>query len=163
MTAGPKKAADTSLLLFKSEVVGAERFAVWCERFLIVPRGRGAGVPFRIRGWQVDMLRPFRDPDPRPVVGAIMVLGGLGKTGIFSALRLYETFTGPDCNEIPIVAVCRCRRSSPAVWPRCAGAEHRRTADDHAARSAPYARHSTVGGGGEPEGWSRNASGIRRS
>lgn len=30
---------------------------------------------------------------------------GLGKTGIFAALGLYELFTGPDGNEIPIVAV----------------------------------------------------------
>ncbi|WP_448400892.1 terminase TerL endonuclease subunit [Mycolicibacillus trivialis] len=51
------------------------------------------------------MLRPFLDPDPRPVVGAIMGPRGLGKTGLFAALGLYELFTGPDGNEIPIVAV----------------------------------------------------------
>lgn len=51
------------------------------------------------------MLRPFLDPDPRPVVGAIMGPRGLGKTGIFASLGLYELFTGPDGNEIPIVAV----------------------------------------------------------
>ncbi|WP_309227892.1 MULTISPECIES: terminase [unclassified Mycolicibacterium] len=51
------------------------------------------------------MLRPFLDADPRPVVGAIMGPRGLGKTGLFAALGLYELFTGPDGNEIPIVAV----------------------------------------------------------
>lgn len=105
MHAGPKKAADKSALPFASGLVGAERFAAWCERFLIVPKGRDAGKPFRVRPWQVDMLRPFLDPDPRPVVGAIMGPRGLGKTGIFAALALYEAFNGPVGNEIPIVAV----------------------------------------------------------
>ncbi|MEZ0359888.1 terminase TerL endonuclease subunit [Mycobacterium sp. SA01] len=50
-------------------------------------------------------MRPFLDPDPRPVVGAIMGPRGLGKTGLFAALGLYELFCGPDGNEIPIVAV----------------------------------------------------------
>jgi phage terminase large subunit-like protein len=51
------------------------------------------------------MLRPFLDPDPRPVIGAIMGPRGLGKMGLFAALGLYELFCGPDGNEIPIVAV----------------------------------------------------------
>ncbi|MFL0289323.1 terminase [Mycobacterium sp. SMC-21] len=70
-----------------------------------MPKGNGANKPMRLRPWQVEMLRPFLDPDPRPVVGAIMGPRGLGKTGIFAALGLYELFTGPDGNEIPIVAV----------------------------------------------------------
>lgn len=105
MPAGPKPAADPSPLPFDCGLTGAERFAAWCDRFLIVPKGRGAGEPFRVRSWQVDMLRPFLDADPRPVVGAIMGPRGLGKTGIFAALGLYEAFTGPVGNEIPIVAV----------------------------------------------------------
>lgn len=59
----------------------------------------------RLRDWQIEMLRPFLDPEPRPVIGAIMGPRGLGKTGIFSALGLYELFNGPEGNEIPIVAV----------------------------------------------------------
>ncbi|RWA22565.1 terminase [Mycolicibacterium elephantis DSM 44368] len=59
----------------------------------------------RLRPWQVEMLRPFLDPEPRPVVGAIMGPRGLGKTGLFAALGLYELFCGPDGNELPIVAV----------------------------------------------------------
>lgn len=105
MPAGPKPASDLTSLPFHSEKVGVERFAAFCEQFLIVPKGKGDGEPMWLRPFQVEMLRPFLDPDPRPVVGAIMGPRGLGKTGIFAALGLYELFTGPNGNEIPIVAV----------------------------------------------------------
>lgn len=105
MKAGPKQAVDKSPLPFTCDATGVERFAAWCEQFLTVPKGRGAGGPMRLRDWQLEMLRPFLDPDPRPVVGAIMGPRGLGKTGIFASLGLYELFEGPDGNEIPIVAV----------------------------------------------------------
>ncbi|XTP36711.1 terminase [Mycobacterium sp. TJFP1] len=105
MRRGPKGDVDESPLPFRSPKRGAERFAAWVEKYLVVPKGEGAGKPMRLRPWQVDMLRPFLDPDPRPVVGAIMGPRGLGKTGLFAALALYELFNGPDGNEIPIVAV----------------------------------------------------------
>lgn len=105
MRRGPKGDVDESPLPFRPRKAGAERFAAFVSRYLIVPKGKGAGKPMRLRPWQLDMLRPFLDPDPRPVVGAIMGPRGLGKTGIFAALGLYELFTGPDGNEIPIVAV----------------------------------------------------------
>jgi phage terminase large subunit-like protein len=105
LPAGPKPAADPSPLPFECAAHGAERFAAFCSEYLIVPKGNGAGEPMRVRDWQVEMLRPFLDPDPRPVVGAIMAPRGVGKTGILAALGLYELFTGPDGNEIPIVAV----------------------------------------------------------
>ncbi|MFA5711511.1 MAG: terminase, partial [Mycolicibacterium sp.] len=85
-----------SPLPFDSEKSGVERFAEWCEQFLIVPKGNGVGECFRLRDWQVEMLRPFLDPDPRPVVGAIMGPRGLGKTGVFAALGLWSVFDGPD-------------------------------------------------------------------
>jgi len=105
MAAGPKPAADLSALPFRSRKAGAERFAAWVAKYLVVPKGNGANKPMRMRPWQIEMLRPFLDPDPRPVVGAIMGPRGLGKTGLFAALGLYELFDGPDGNEIPIVAV----------------------------------------------------------
>lgn len=105
MPAGPKRAVDSSVLPFDSDKLGVGRFADFCEQFLIVPKGKGVGRPMWLRPFQVEMLRPFLDPDPRPVAGGIMGPRGLGKTGIFAALGLYELFTGPDGNEIPIVAV----------------------------------------------------------
>ena len=105
MAAGPKRAADPTPLPFVSDVVGAERFGAFCEQYLITPKGKGVNEPMRLRAWQIDMLRPFLEPETRPVVGAIMAPRGLGKTAILAALGLYELFTGPDGNEIPIVAV----------------------------------------------------------
>ncbi|ODR06939.1 terminase [Mycolicibacillus koreensis] len=102
---GPKGQVDTTPLPFRPRKTGTDRFAAFVSKYLTVPKGKGAGKPMRLRDWQVNMLRPFLDPDPRPVVGAIMGPRGLGKTGLFAALGLYELFTGPDGNEIPIVAV----------------------------------------------------------
>ncbi|WP_460359495.1 hypothetical protein [Mycobacterium sp. ZZG] len=105
MKAGPKSVTDESVLPFDCDLRGAERFAAWVETFLIVPKGHGVGEPMRLRGWQVEMLRPFLDPDPRPVVGGIMAPRGTGKTQLLAALGLWSVFDGPDGNEIPIVAV----------------------------------------------------------
>ncbi|MGP4058494.1 terminase [Mycobacterium sp. 4D054] len=105
MKAGPKSVTDESVLPFDCDLRGAERFAAWVETFLIVPKGHGVGKPMRLRGWQVEMLRPFLDPDPRPVVGGIMAPRGTGKTQLLAALGLWSVFDGPDGNEIPIVAV----------------------------------------------------------
>jgi hypothetical protein len=66
MQRGPKGDANLSPLPFRSTLSGARRFARWCEKYLIVPKGKGAGQPMRIRPWQIDMLRPFLDPDPDP-------------------------------------------------------------------------------------------------
>lgn len=105
MRRGPKGGVEESPLPFRSRKLGVERFAAFASRYLVVPKGKGAGQKMRLRPWQMGMLRPFLDPDPRPLVGAIMGPRGLGKTGIFAALGLYELFCGPDGNEIPIVAV----------------------------------------------------------
>ncbi|SHT43459.1 phage terminase [Mycobacteroides abscessus subsp. abscessus] len=105
MRRGPKGDVDESPLPFRPRKKGVERFEAFVRKYLVVPKGKGANKPMRLRPWQVEMLRPFLDPDPRPVVGAIMGPRGLGKTGLFAALGLYELFTGPDGNEIPIVAV----------------------------------------------------------
>lgn len=105
MPAGPKKAVDSSPLPFESDRHGAERFADWCEQFVIVPKGHGVGGPMVLRDWQVDMLRPILDPDVRPSIAGIMLPRGNGKTSLMAALALYELFEGPDGNQIPVVAV----------------------------------------------------------
>ncbi|PJE07568.1 MAG: terminase [Mycobacterium sp.] len=105
MPAGPKKGVDDSPLPFLSNAVGVERFADFCSEFLVTPKGCGAGTPFRLRDWQIQMLRPVLDPSPRPSVAGIMCPRGTGKTALMAALGLYELFLGPDGNEIPIVAV----------------------------------------------------------
>lgn len=102
---GPKPPTDDTPLPFVSDLVGAERFAQFCREYLVTPKGHGVGEPLVLRGWQVDMLRPILDPDPRPSVAGIMCPRGVGKTSLMASLGLYELFTGPDGNEIPIVAV----------------------------------------------------------
>lgn len=105
MQRGPKGQPDTSPLPFRSRAKGANRFAAFCRQFLRTPKGIGVGEPMALRRWQVEMMRPILDPDPRPSVAGIMLPRGNGKTSLMAALGLYELFTGPDGNEIPIVAV----------------------------------------------------------
>ncbi|MGD9621248.1 MAG: terminase [Mycolicibacterium sp.] len=102
---GPKGPSESAPLPFVCDLVGAERFAAFCEQYLIVPKGNGVGEPMRLRGWQVEMLRRILDPDPRPAIAGMMLPRGNGKTAVMAALGLYELFTGPEGNEIPIVAL----------------------------------------------------------
>lgn len=81
MAAGPKPAADLSVLPFRSPKRGAERFAAWGSKYLIVPKGNGAGKPMRLRPWQVEMLHPFLEPgrgDKAVGTRQLVLLGGIG-------------------------------------------------------------------------------------
>lgn len=102
---GPKGEVELSPLPFKPRKSGVAKFEAFVNKYLIVPKGTGANKPMKLRPWQIDTLRPFLDPVPRPVTGGILAPRGFGKTGLMAALALYELFTGPDGNEIPIVAV----------------------------------------------------------
>ena len=68
MKAGPKAAADTSVLPFRPRSVGAARFGKFCEKFLLVPKGTGAKSPLKPRPWQLDLVGTMLD-DPRPRFG----------------------------------------------------------------------------------------------
>ena len=69
MRAGPKAAVDGSPLPFRPRSVGAARFAAFCTKFIVTPKGTGARAPMRLRPWQVELAGSVLDADPRPRTG----------------------------------------------------------------------------------------------
>lgn len=85
---------------------GADHVINWCERFVIVPKGRGAKEPLRIRPWQAAMVRGLFDPDPRPTLALWQLPRGCGKTTLAAALCLYCLHAdGVEGARVALVAV----------------------------------------------------------
>lgn len=104
---GPKVRSklDPSALPFRSRLTGAKRFAAWCKKYLIVPKGRGVGKPLILRDWQVDLVGSVLDSEPRPNIAGWMLPRGSGKTSLMAAWAVYELFNGPRGNQIVVTAV----------------------------------------------------------
>lgn len=71
---------------------GWKRIVRFAEELVRVPKGVGAGEPFRLRPWQVDILKglyPYRRP---PRTGLVSLPRGNGKTTLAALLALYELF-----------------------------------------------------------------------
>jgi len=71
--------------------VGAERFAAFCGRFVVTPKGTGARSPMRLRPWQVELAGSLLD-EPRPKIAAWVLARGSGKSTMTAALALHHVF-----------------------------------------------------------------------
>lgn len=74
---------------------GWPRIVAFAKTYLKVPKGTGAGKPFILRPWQIDILKrlyPTADEGPRPRQGLISLPRGNGKTGLAAVLALYALF-----------------------------------------------------------------------
>lgn len=67
---------------------GGERVCAWIEKFVVVPKGVGAGAPFQLRAWQRELIFSAFDGH-RPRLGLWSVPRGNGKTALAAALGLY--------------------------------------------------------------------------
>lgn len=92
--AGPKAAAsleplDLSMLPAKRDYRRVSKFA---ETYLLVPKGTGAGGPFKLRGWQKnEIVKTFYPPTgKRPRQGVVSMPRGNGKSGLAAVLALYS-------------------------------------------------------------------------
>ena len=67
------------------------RIDKFCSEFLKVPKGTGAGEPFKLRRWQRNnIVKPFFPPTgKRPRSGVVSMPRGNGKTGLAAALGVY--------------------------------------------------------------------------
>lgn len=102
---GPKAQADESPLPFRPRVTGAARFAKFCEKFIVTPKGYGAGKPMRLRPWQVELVGSVLDADPMPVQAGWMMPRGSAKSTLVAALGLYDLLLGEVGASIVVVAV----------------------------------------------------------
>lgn len=110
MRAGPKAAVDASPLPFRTRKVGAARFAAFCERFVVTPKGTGARQAMRLRPWQVALVGSVLDADPRPRLAGWMMPRGQGKSTLVAALGLYDLMCGVEGASV-VVAACDERQS----------------------------------------------------
>lgn len=93
MKMGPKNqtaehALDLSMLPAKKDYRRIDAFA---REFLRIPKGTGAGEPFRLRGWQKNEIvkSMFPPTGKRPRQGLVSMPRGNGKSGLAAALGLY--------------------------------------------------------------------------
>lgn len=93
MKMGPKAAAastplELSMLPKKRDY---RRISAFAEEYLRVPKGTGAGDPFKLRSWQrQDIVKRMYPPTGRrPRQGLVSMPRGNGKTGLAAVLALY--------------------------------------------------------------------------
>ena len=93
MKMGPKAATaaeplDLSMLPEKRDYRRVDAFA---REFLKVPKGTGAGEPFKLRGWQKnEIVKAMLPPTgKRPRQGLVSMPRGNGKSGLAAVLGLY--------------------------------------------------------------------------
>ncbi|CAG7845782.1 hypothetical protein USB125703_02057 [Pseudoclavibacter triregionum] len=94
MKAGPKAQITAPPLdLSPLGPVGWRRVDAFAKEFLRVPKGAGAGEPFRLRKWQLDIVKqlyPMRGLRPRQ--GLLSLPRGNGKTALAAVLGAYGLF-----------------------------------------------------------------------
>jgi phage terminase large subunit-like protein len=102
--AGPKAAVDGSPLPFASEASGSQRFAAFCEAFVVTPKGTGAREPMTLRAWQVELVASILDPHPRPRLAGWMMPRGQGKSTLVAALGLFDLMLGDEGASVVVAA-----------------------------------------------------------
>lgn len=106
---GPKAAVsslplDLSMLPEKRDY---RRIAAFAEQFLTVPKGTGAGEPFRLKLWQRDDIvkRMYPPTGKRPRQGLVSMPRGNGKSGLAAVLGLYGLLAdGIEGAQVLVVA-----------------------------------------------------------
>lgn len=84
---------------------GWERLVRFVREFVVVPKGVGAGEPFELRDWQVDLVRELFPTSGRPRTGLVSLPRGNGKTTLAATIALYELFaSGTVSPQVMVVA-----------------------------------------------------------
>lgn len=107
MRAGPKRGVVAAPLdLSHLPKSGEKRVTAFAEEFLMIPQGKGAKQPVRLRPWQKEIIRglmPARGVRPRQ--GVISMPRGNGKSGLAAVLAAYFLFAdGVEGAEVLCVA-----------------------------------------------------------
>ncbi len=94
MKGGPKKAVTAPPLdLSALPGPGWERVDAFAREYLRVPKGTDAREPFRLRDWQLDLVRDlYPTAGTRPRQGLLSMPRGNGKTGLAAVLGAYGLF-----------------------------------------------------------------------
>lgn len=103
LKAGPKAAITAEPLDFSGwPVARAARRERFVAEFVVTPKGEGALSPFRLRGWQQEIVRGAYAPGVRTAL--VSLPRANGKTALAAALAVAELFTGQPSAEVLVVA-----------------------------------------------------------
>jgi phage terminase large subunit-like protein len=103
MRAGPKgtvRAAPLDLSRYPDD--RARRRERFIGKYLVTPRGQGAGEPFKLRTFQREIIGGAFAPGIRTAL--VSIPRANGKTMLAAALSLAELFVGPPSAEVLVVA-----------------------------------------------------------
>jgi phage terminase large subunit-like protein len=105
LKAGPKAQITAPPLNLKGlPRLGGPRAARWIERTLVIPKGKGALKPVRLRPWQRELVEGLFN-DPRPRTGLLSIPRGNGKTALAAMLALYALYAdGEEGAQVLAVA-----------------------------------------------------------
>jgi phage terminase large subunit-like protein len=117
---GPKAAITAPPLdLSALPAPGWKRVDAFAREYLIVPKGSGVGTPFRLRPWQLTIVRqmiPQRGARPRQ--GVVSMPRGNGKTAFASVLALYGLFAD-EVEGAQVLIVASDERQARHVFNAC--------------------------------------------
>lgn len=100
---GPKRRIDVEPLDLKGWPKDrAKRRIKFIEKYLVVPRGHGAGKPVKLRDFQKEIITGSFAPDV--LTSLISISRGNAKTTLAAMLGLAELFVGPPSAECLVVA-----------------------------------------------------------
>ena len=103
MRAGRKGAVTADALSFAGWPASrAKRRERFIGEYLITPRGRGAGEPFKLRPFQREIIRGTFAPGIRTAL--VSIPRANGKTMLAAALGIAEMFVGDPSAEVLVVA-----------------------------------------------------------
>lgn len=103
LKAGPKAAIAVEPLDFKGWPTDpAKRRARFIGKYLIVPKGKGALKPFKLRTWQRGIITGCYSKGIRTAL--VSLPRANGKTALAAALAVAELFCGPPSAEVLVVA-----------------------------------------------------------
>lgn len=105
LKAGPKAQITAPPLSLRGlPRAGGRRAVRWIERTLVVPKGKGALKPVRLRPWQRELVAGLFD-DPRPRSALLSIPRGNGKTALAAMLALYALYAdGEEGAQVLCVA-----------------------------------------------------------
>ena len=114
---GPKAARSVEPLDFTGAPAKGWKRVVWfAEKFLTVPAGHGAREPFRLRGWQIQILKglfPMRGA--RPSQGLLSLPRGNGKSTLAAVLCAYALYA-EDTESPQVLCVASDQRQAMIVF-----------------------------------------------
>lgn len=120
MRAGPKRAITAEPLDFSDlGRPGWTRLQRFALEYVKVPKGTGAKKPFKLRKWQLDIVKElYPSRGARPRQGVVSMPRGNGKSGLAAVIALYALFADEE-EGAQVLVVASDERQARIVFSAC--------------------------------------------